>query len=286
MGAVSVRGPDFDRLARRLGWELAPDLGRAEHAVERRAAELAAARGRRRAASIRVALVATLAVAVMAAASPALIAGFGGVVRYHAATTTAAPTTVRPELTNSQRLAGLPDTFIDVPAVGLPVPHTSRSSLLVAACSREEVTLETEFGREVYAPGDAATVTLVLRNASAAACSAVADRCTSEISVSDASGAGIYSSLAHRYLCQAPGQAGPAPALRQVLEPGQAMTMTFRWLEQSCSGPAPGPGCSLAAPGRYTVTGGWAGFPTAGDAPAILSADYRLTSLPRHVTIA
>jgi hypothetical protein len=284
VGAVSRLGPEFDRVARRLAWDLSPDLGRAEQAVRHRAAELAAARRRRRQA--RVALVAVLAAAFMVAVSPALIAGFSAGVGASGGQPITAVSTVRPGVTASLGASGLPDSFVDVPAVGLPTTRAAVTALQVSACSRDEVTLETEFGREVYPPGDAAVVTLVLRNASAAACSALADRCTSQISVFDASGAGVYSSIAYRYLCRAPGQAGPAPALRQVLEPGQAMTMTFRWLEQSCSGPAVGPGCAVAAPGRYTVTGDWAGFPTAGSGPAILSPDYRLTTLPRHVTIA
>ena len=284
MGAVSRLGPEFDRAARRLGWDLSPDLGRAEQAVRHRGAEMAAARRRQRQA--RIALVAVLAAAFMVAVSPALIAGYrAGVGPGGGQPITAVPT-VRPGVTSSLGASGLPDSFVDVPVIGLPTTRVAVSALQAPSCSRADVTLETEFGREIYPPGDAAVVTLVLRNASAAACSALADRCTSKISVFDASGAGVYSSVAYRYLCQAPGQAGPARALREVLEPGQAMTMTFRWLEQSCSGPALGPGCAVVAPGRYTVTGDWAGFPTAGSGPAILSPEYRLTTLPRHVTIA
>jgi hypothetical protein len=283
---VSAFGPEFDRVARRLGWELSPDTGAAEQAVRQRAADLAVARRRQRSAPIRIVLIATLAVTVVAAASPALINRLGVVGRPGVAPATAGQATARPDATTSIPSAGLPESFIDVPVVGLPGSHAVGGDLQVMSCTRQNVTLETEFGREVYPPGDAAVVTLVLRNASPAACRAVADRCASRISVFDAGGAGVYSTVARRYLCQAPGKAGPAEALRQILQPGQSMTMTFKWLEESCSGPASGPGCELAAPGRYTVTGDWAGFPTAGTGPTILSPDYRLTTLPRHITIA
>lgn len=274
-------GPDFDRVARRLGWELAPDLAGAERAVGDRAAELAGARRRRRSARVRAGLIAALAIAVVVAAWPAL-AGFGASGRPMAGPATAVRATTRPDANATGALAG----FSDVPVVGLAMARASGSAGQLPSCNRDDVTVETEFGREVYAPGDAAVITLVLRNASGAACSAQADRCTSEISVFDASGSGVYFSGAHRYLCEAPGHAGPAQSVRQVLQPGQEMTMTFQWLQQDCPGAGPGPGCAVAAPGRYTVTGDWAGFSTAGSGPAVLSPEYRLTTLPRHLTIA
>jgi hypothetical protein len=274
-------GPDFYRVARRLGWELAPDLATAERAVASRAAELAGARRRRRSARVRAGLIAALAMAVVVAGWPAL-AGFGVSGRPIAHPPRAVRAATRPAANET----GVLDGFSDVPMVGVTMPRASGSADQVPSCNRDDVTVETEFGRDVYAPGDAAVITLILRNASGAACSAQADRCTSEISVFDAGGTGVYSSVAHRYLCEAPGQAGPAQPVRQVLQPGQEMTMTFQWLGQDCAGAGPGLGCGVVAPGRYTVTGDWAGFPTAGSEPAVLSPEYRLTTLPRHVTIA
>jgi hypothetical protein len=221
---------DFLADAERLGRQVAPDLATARGAVGRRAAERRAARLRSITAGGRGRLPSLAAAAVLAAV-------VGGV------------------------LATTPRT---------PATRGSVARVEAAAppCAADRVTVELAFDHDSYSIGQPVQVSMVLRNASAAACTVAVDACASGLTVSHPIYGLVYASD-RRVAASGCGAGGPR---RTRLAPGAEASLAFTWDQSSCASPPVGCPGMPAGPGRYVVVGTWSGSDT-------------VTSLPRHLLI-